>query len=316
MAEDGARTELFRAARAILRPLVRLLIAHGITFPAFSRLAREVYIEVGTKYFALPFKKQTDSRVALVTGVTRKEIGQIRRGQVLPMGDAAHFDYGVATRVIGRWVSERRYCDAAGAPRRLAYEPRQQRSAETVALGSIPKVQETREVPGQAEGDSATFVTLVDEVGGDIPPRAVLDELIRVGAVALSPNGDVRLLNQAYIPAHGTEEKLAILGTDASELISAIAHNIAEPQDDAFLQRKVYYDNVGADALADLRQRVRQLGGTFIQDVNQVLSACDRDRHPEAPGGARKRTVVGLFYFDEDYEPPPPPSPPPAKRKA
>ena len=288
MVEDGARTELFRAARAILRPLVRLLIAHGITFPAFSRLAREVYIEVGTKYFALPFKKQTDSRVALVTGVTRKEIGQLRRGQVLPMGDASHFDYGVATRVIGRWVSEKRYCDAAGAPRRLTYE---------------------------AEGDSASFATLVDEVGGDIPPRAVLDELIRVGAVALSPNGDVRLLNQAYIPAHGTEEKLAILGTDASELISAIAHNIAEPLDDAFLQRKVYYDNVGADALVDLRQRVRQLGGTFIQDVNQVLSACDRDRHPEAPGGTRKRTVVGVFYFDEDFEPPPPP-PQTGKRKS
>lgn len=279
MAEDGARTELFRAARAILRPLVRLLIAHGITFPAFSRLAREVYIEVGTKHFALPFKKQTDSRVALVTGVTRKEIGQIRRGQVLPMGDAAHFDYGVATRVIGRWVSETRYCDASGAPRRLAYE---------------------------ADGDTATFVTLVDEVGGDIPPRAVLDELIRVGSVALSPNGDVRLLEQAYIPARGTEEKLAILGADASELISAIAHNIAEPRDDAFLQRKVYYDNVGADALPDLRQRVRQLGGTFIQDVNQVLAAADRDRQPDAPGGARKRTVVGVFYFDEDYEPPAP----------
>jgi hypothetical protein len=277
MAEDGARTELLRAARAILRPLVRLLIAHGITFPAFSRLAREVYIEVGTKYFALPFKKQTDSRVALVTGVTRKEIGQIRRGQVLPMGDAAHFDYGVATRVIGRWVSERLYCDAAGEPRRLAYE---------------------------GAASEASFVTLVDEVGGDIPPRAVLDELIRVGAVALSPNGDVRLLDRAYIPARGTEEKLAILGADASELISAIAHNIEHPQDDAFLQRKVYYDNVGAAALAELRQRVRQLGGAFVQDVNQVLSAYDRDRHPDAPGGARKRTVVGVFYFDEDYEPP------------
>ena len=204
------------------------------------------------------------------------------------MGDAAHFDYGVATRVIGRWVSEPRYRDAAGEPRRLVYE---------------------------AEPDQASFVSLVDEVGGDIPPRAVLDELIRVGAVALSPNGDVRLLDHAYIPARGTEEKLAILGADASELISAIAHNIAEPKDDAFLQRKVYYDNVGAEALHELRQRVRQLGGTFIQDVNQTLSAYDRDRHPEAPGGERKRTVVGVFYFDEDYEPPPS-APAPGKRKS
>ena len=62
----------------------------------------------------------------------------------------------------------------------------------------------------------------------------------------------------------------------------------------------MYYDNVGAAALVELRQRVRQLGGTFVQEVNQILSAYDRDRHPEAPGGARKRTVVGVFYFDED----------------
>jgi hypothetical protein len=161
----------------------------------------------------------------------------------------------------------------------------------------------------------ASFVTLVDEVGGDIPPRAVLDELIRVGAVALSPHGDVRLLERAYIPARGTEEKLAILGADAGELISAIAHNIEEPQDDAFLQRKVYYDNVGADALAQLRQRVRQSGGAFIQDVNQILASYDRDRHPSAPGGTRTRTVVGVFYFDEDFEPPPSTAPP-VRRKA
>jgi hypothetical protein len=295
MAADGARAELFRAAQAILRPLVRLLIAHGITFPAFSRLVREVYIEIGTRYFALPFKKQTDSRVALVTGVTRKEIGQIRRGQVLPLGEVAHFDYGVATRVIGRWVTERPYRDANGEPRRLPYE---------------------------APPNQASFVSLVDEVGGDIPPRAVLDELIRVGAVALSPSGDVRLVEQAYIPARGTEEKLAILGGDAGELIGAIAHNIEQPQDDPFLQRKVYYDNIGADALAELRQRVRQAGGTFIQDVNQILAGYDRDRNPAAPGGARKRTVVGVFYFDEDYEPPQatpapkPPRPRGGKRKA
>jgi hypothetical protein len=54
---------------------------------------------------------------------------------------------------------------------------------------------------------------------------------------------------------------------------------------------------------------VRQLGGSFVQEINQVLSSYDRDRHPEAPGGARKRTVVGVFYFDEDYEPPAPSAP-------
>lgn len=277
MTADGAKRELVRAVGLILRPLVRQLIAHGITFPAFSRLAKEAYIDVGTTHFALAFKKQTDSRVALVTGITRKEIGQIRRGQTTPLTEAVHRTYGVATRVIGRWVAEQAYLEEDGTPRELRYEK---------------------------SPDGSTFTDLVDEVGGDIPPRAVLDELIRVGVVALSPRGDVRLLARAYIPARGTEEKLAILGADAAELIGAITHNIEHPSEEAFLQRKVYYDNIGALALPEMRGRVRNAGSTFVQEINHILASYDRDRNPNAPGGPRRRAVVGVFYFEEDYEPP------------
>jgi len=288
MEDGGARSELIRAVHSILRPIVRQLIAHGLTFPAFNRLAKEVYIEVGTKHFALPFKKQTDSRVALVTGITRKEIGQIRRGQAQPPIEAARLDYGLATRVVGRWVSDTKYVDAGGEPRLLSYEE---------------------------GGDGSSFPALVAEIGGDIPPRAVLDELIRVGAVELAPGGNVRLLSRAYIPVTGTEEKLAILGTDAAELISAITHNIDQPEEDAFLQRKVYYDNIGAEALPELRERVRNAGGSFVQGMNRVLASYDRDRNPEAPGGTRKRAVLGVYYLDEDCEPEETPEPHAPRRK-
>ena len=89
MVGSGPKQALLAAVRSILRPLVRQLIAYGITYPAFSRLVKEVYIEIGTRHFTLDFKKQTDSRVALVTGITRKEIGQIRRGQTPPPSDAS-----------------------------------------------------------------------------------------------------------------------------------------------------------------------------------------------------------------------------------
>jgi hypothetical protein len=277
MQDERAKSELIRAARLILRPLVRQLIAHGLTFPAFSRLVKEVYIEVATRHFSLPFKKQTDSRVALVTGITRKEIGQLRRGQVTPLAEAAHIDYGLASRVIGRWVAEKPYLATDGTPRSLPYET--------------------------ASGDPS-FMTLVGEIGGDIPPRAVLDELIRVGAVTLTAEGGVELLATAYIPARGTEEKLAILGVDASELIGAISHNIDHPEAEPFLQRKVWYDNIGARALPELRHKIREAGTGFVQEVNQVIASYDRDRNPGAPGGGRKRVVLGVYYFEEDYEPP------------
>jgi hypothetical protein len=270
-ATDSAQRALLRAARAILRPLVRQLIAHGVTYPAFSRLIKEVYIDVGTSQFTLAFKKQTDSRVALVTGITRKEIGQIRRGQARRRSDAPEVENTLAARVVGRWLAGPPYAASDGTPRTLAYE---------AAAG-----------PG-------SFTDLVGEVGGDIPPRAVLDELLRVAAVQLTPRGDVRLTAPAYVPAQGVEEKLDMLGTDAAELIEAIAHNIEHPSAEAFLQRKVFYDNIGAAALPELRGRVRTLGGDFAQAVNQVLGTYDRDRNPDAPGGARTRAVVAVYYLD------------------
>jgi hypothetical protein len=189
----------------------------------------------------------------------------------------ANLSYGIATRVISRWLTEDAYRDAAGEPVALPYD----------------------------EADAATnFVGLVMEVGGDIPPRAVMDELIRVGAAELTPSGHVRLTQRAYIPATGAAAKLAILGGDAAELIRAIAHNIESPRDDAFVQRKVFYDNIGADALAELRATAREIGGRFIQEMNSVFAGYDRDRNPDAPAGRRKRAVLGLYYLDEDYSPP------------
>jgi len=275
---DGARRALLRAVRAILGPLVRQLVAHGVTYPVFSRLAKEVYIDVGTTAFTLSFKKQTDSRVALVTGITRKEIGQIRRGQARRPGDAIEEHTALAARVVGRWLAGAPYSTADGAPRLLPYE---------------------------ASGRSASFVRLVGELGGDIPPRAVLDELLRVGAVKLTARGDVGLLERAYVPAQGIEEKLTMLGADAAELIEAIAHNIEQPGTEAFLQRKVLYDNIGAAALPELRTQVRALGADFTQAVNQLLGRYDRDRNPAAPGGARTRAIVAVYYFESPVKPPP-----------
>jgi hypothetical protein len=285
MHDEAAQDALIEAIRSILRPLVRQCIAHGLTFPAFARIGKEVFIDVGTRYFALPFKRQTDSRVALVTGITRKEIGQIRRGQAPGRATAEQLDYGLATRVISHWVTEERY----------------RGDGDDVAA-----------LPYEATPPAASFVGLVDEIGGDIPPRAVLDELIRVGVAELTPDGLVRLAQRAYIPSRSPVEKLAILGADAAQLIDAITHNIDHPAEEAFLQRKVAYDNIGADALAELRARVKQAGGEFLQAMNVLFATYDRDRNPRAPGGERKQAILGLYYLDESHTAP---ASPPARRQ-
>ncbi|HUI25695.1 MAG TPA: DUF6502 family protein [Candidatus Kryptonia bacterium] len=265
---------LFLAAiRRLLRPVVRQLIAYGVTFPALTRLLKEVYVEVAEQQFALPFKRQTDSRIALMTGLNRKEVAQLRATtKSARTREEVALEDTIVTHAIGRWMAGPPYAAPDGHPRRLRYESPNPRDA--------------------------TFARLVRELAIDLPVRAVLDELLRVGAVELLPDGDVVLQREVHVPLTDAEAKFALLGSDPAEVFASIVHNI-ERADAPWLQRKVVYDNIGSDALADLREEARRVGEEFVRRANALLASYDRDRRPDAPAGTRSRVVLGAYYFEE-----------------
>ncbi len=284
---------LAAAVRRLLRPIVRESIAAGLSYPVFARMLKELFVEVAEEDFALPFKRQTDSRLAIVTGLSRKEISQARRVRT-PAASAGHVEESTVTHVIGRWMAGPPYATPDGIARKLRYESSDLRHP--------------------------TFARLVREVGVDVPVRAVLDELLHIGSVALLRDDEVELRREVHIPVGDTEGKLELLGTDPAELFSTIVHNITHA-DVPWLQRKVSYDNIGADALAALREEARQAGLDFVRRANALLASYDRDRHRDAPGGARTRVAVGVYYFEEPSDgqadapaaerpDSPPPSPP------
>lgn len=265
------KSQLAAALRRLLRPVVREMIASGLTYPAADQMLRQLFVEVAEEDFALPFKRQTDSRLALVTGISRKEVSQLRRHR-RAAGDLPEVEESVVTHVIGRWMAGPPYATPDGIPRRLHYEAR--------------------------DAKAPSFARLVRELGIDIPVRAVLDELLHIGSAALLPDGDVELQREVHIPAADSEGKLVLLGSDPAELFATIMHNI-EHGEAPWLQRKVVYDNIGGDALPALREEARQAGLDFVRRANALVASYDRDRHPEAPGGRRSRVVVGVYYLEE-----------------
>lgn len=292
MLNRDLKTQLAAALRRLLRPIARRMIAYGLSYPAFAQIAKQVFVDVAAEEFGLAFKRQTDSRVALVTGIPRKEIAHLRRRR-RDAGALPEVEETLVTHVIGRWMAGPPYATPDGIPRRLAYE--------------------------SAAARTPTFSRLVREIGGDIPVRAVLDELLRLGSVVLVGEHDLELRREVHIPADGAEGRFTLLGTDPGELFGTIAHNIEQP-DAAWLQRKVSYDHIGAAALPALREEARQAGLDFVRRANALVASYDRDRAPDAPGGARTRVAVGVYYHEEpvatDAAPDSPsPAPPPAPRR-
>jgi hypothetical protein len=262
---------LFQAVQKVLRPIVRQLLRHGVTYGTFSQLAKRVYFQVASEEFALPERKQSDSRVALITGLTRRDVAALREVEREALPD---LDVNLATRLIDRWTTDKRYLTETGNPRQLPLDAKR--------------------------SGGLSFTQLVREVGGDIPPRALLDELIRVDCVELQATRTVRLLQRSYIPASDSPERLEMMGEDVGEFAAVIAHNLESPPHDAFLQQKVVYDNVGEAGLVQLRAELRRLGEAFLRRVNKIIAANDRDRNPKAPGGERKRVVMGVYYSQDD----------------
>ncbi len=270
MPERSPQHAIVAAVRRVLRPLVRQLVHHGVTFPSISKLLKQVYIEVAADEFKLPRRKLSDSRIALITGIPRKEVAALRAAP--PSERALPLDVHMATRLLGRWTSDPRFLTPDGEPQVLPFETRDR---------------------------SPSFSELVKTVGGDIPARAVLDELVRVGAARVSVGRDITLLARRYIPAKGTVEKIHMLGEDAAEFIVTIGHNILAPPDDLYFQQKIEFDNIGSRGVPTLERHLRRLADAFLAKVTNLMASYDRDRNPSAPGGERTRVVMGAYYFQE-----------------
>ena len=266
-----AKHALFGAIRNLLRPLVRILLQHGVPYGTFADIAKWVYVDVASKEFNLSTRKQSVSRVSIITGFSRKEVARV---QALPHFEAADSTerYNRAARVINGWVRDY--------------------SAGDGTVANLP-----------VEGASPSFAELVKRYSGDVPMRAVLDELIRIGAAVRVEGGQVRLIARAYLPGTGDRETFMILGRDVADLIATIEHNLGIEPSQAYFQRKVSYDHLPAEFLPQLRMDASKRAQSLLEYFDKEMAARDRDVNPDTGGSGRKRAVVGIYYFEEDFEP-------------
>ena len=263
---------LFAAILRLLRPLVRILLRNGVSYSTFADYAKWVYVDVASsKEFSIKGRKQSTSRVSVITGLSRKEVMRVRK---LPKPDdsASAERYNRAARVIAAWRRNRNFLDAKGQP-----------------------------APLPMAGPGVSFSELVKRFSGDVPVRATLDELIRVGAVERLEDGRINLLTRTYIPASSDADKLHILGTDVTHLISTIDHNLKSDPIGPFFQRKVAYDNLPDEVLPVFRKHSAKRAQALLESLDRWLAQRDRDITPTVKGTGRNQAGIGIYYFEEPF---------------
>jgi len=276
MAPTSGKNDGLRAViQHILRPLFRILLRKRLSFNEFLDLAKQTYLQVAMEDFQIPGRKQTVSRVSVLSGLSRKEVSRVLALQ--PATDAmAGERYNRAARVVAAWVRESPFTDSAGEPKVLPLQ-----------------------------SGSPSFAELVRGYSGDMPARAVLDELLRVGAVEQVENGAVQLKARAYVPSASDADKLNILGNDVADLIATIDHNLQHGADNPRFQRKVMYDNVPEESIAQFRALSGRQAQKLLENLDQWLAQHDRDANPAEQGTGRVRAGIGIYYFEENLAKPP-----------
>ena len=252
------------AVLAILRPLVRYLIGQGWTYGALADTLKMVYVAEASKHYGeTDGRTLTDSRVSLLTGIHRKEVRRLRL-LLEEHGERPMLRHGanIAAQVVAAWVSMADYADPSGQPKSL---------------------------PLRSEA-SPSFEGLARRVKADMRPRAILDELGRVG-VAEEKEGVVRLLRHAYISAL-PEDRVAFLGENVGDHLRSAVHNLegGEP----FLERALYFDALPAAVLEEARPEIYRMSERLLREAHQRLSEA------ESSEGPRRRLRLGVYYYEED----------------
>jgi len=267
---DALKHALLKATLKILKPLVKILMRFEISHAEFSEIAKQAYVDVAYEKFSIPSRKTTYSRVAVLTGLSRKDVMRIAEFKEGDLPELKKASPNRVARVVSGWLRDADFCDENDKPK------------------SIP-----------LKGASGSFEQLVGRYGGDITHGAILEELQRVGAVKLKANQTVELVHHTYIPDDNQMQKIDIFSTSVADLITTGVHNVENNKNNARFQRQVIYYTIPESLAEEFIKYSNEKSSDLLLDYNRWLGRKKKRKSPQ-PGEATKRLGVGIYYFEND----------------
>jgi len=268
---------LARAAMRVFRPLVRILLRHNVSYKTCAEWLRWCYADVAWNEFPAPGRKQSKSRVAVLTGLTRIDVHQLLATPA-PNEVEQQEQHHRAALVLSGWANNPEFRGDDGAP--------------------LPQL------PFEAGAGEPSFSELVNQHSGGTPARAVLDELERIGAVRVRPDRTIELVRSRYVTQANDNDinYSQIFGMACGELIETICHNWHPDQDDKRLQLLVYNRDIHPRLAGEARERIENAARELAEHVDALLYEYETrssELHPNDESEPDRQCVgVGLYYFE------------------
>jgi hypothetical protein len=246
------------------------MLKGGVTWKEFAELAKQSYVEVASKDYGINGRPTNASRVAILTGLSRREVKRVRDDLASESPEAAPPQSKIA-RILSGWFQDPEFLDATGQP------------LELPLAGSPPN-----------------FDTLLDRYAGDLPPVATTKELKRLGLVEETGDGCLRVLRRSYTGSAMDPDILRQMATALHDHGETIAWNVnAEREGPARFERMAFNANMPPQAVAAFQRLIAERGQEFLEQMDAWLSEHERGDRRRA-GQAKVKLGVGMYLvFDE-----------------
>jgi hypothetical protein len=263
------KDHLRNALALMFKPLIRLLIAQGVTHAEFSDTAKEVYVETALRHFEVE-GKINKSRVALLTGLTRKEVKNVIDRAL--MTDYKERTYSRPARVLTGWYSDPAFQGPYGIPLELPYE--------------------------SGDSESRSFVELVRRYSGDMAPRQMLNQLVESGAM-VEVDGKYKAVSRTFMHSKLSPALIRRLGSVGYRVFSSAAKNIdTADQGEGYFDRMVFADDGCTDDVIGLfNEFIRVRGQSFLEELDVWFSSRKELNRPDQE---RKETGLYMVHYVED----------------
>jgi hypothetical protein len=252
-----------------------MLIACGIGYAEFSSIAKTAFVQVASEDYGIRGRPTNASRIAAMTGLSRKEVSRIRTDapstywspdmQATPVNTLLH-----------HWHFDPDFSEMPGKPKALPLE------------GDI------------------SFATLAKRYAGDIPTGAMKTELCRAGVVR-EAGEKLTVVKRYSFPSSFNEDYVRKLAYSLRNLASTAAHNAVVRgaggarirADQGRFERFARSDRLPPDSLREFEHWVVSEGAQFLERAAYWLGTHEIP-HVAWPSTPQTDVGVGVYFFIQD----------------
>lgn len=228
-------------AAAVLGPISGLLLECGLGVPELYQVIKWCFVHEAADRLRRQKRRANVSRIAAQTGLTRQEVARLLRADSKP---ATQYEWHKqrSNRVLLGWFSDAEFLKPDGTPRALTYE------------------------------GPDSFATLAKKYSGDIPPRAMLDELVSKKAVAAQKDGTYVPKSRSVSDARLGAKRVAEIGKKLSLVASALTDNISDSSTFAVYEELALTTDISSSSARSAGAALNRRSQNFIEVAQRLLS--------------------------------------------